>query len=39
MLWDSDSSSGIEIETVVLIGVNATEAGYFSATGTGILAM
>ena len=39
LLWDSNSSSGIEIETVVLIGVNATEAGYFSATGTGILAM
>ena len=39
LLWDSDASPGIEIETVVLIGVNATEAGYFSATGTGILAM
>jgi Ca2+-binding RTX toxin-like protein len=39
MLWDSDSSANIEIETVVLIGVNATEAGFFSATGTGILAM
>ena len=39
LLWDSDASTGIEIETVVLIGVNATEAGYFSATGTGILAM
>jgi Ca2+-binding RTX toxin-like protein len=39
LLWDSDATPGIEIETVVLIGVNATEAGYFSAAGTGILAM
>jgi hypothetical protein len=39
LLWDSDSTAGLEIEAVVLVGVNSTEAGYFSATGTGILAM
>ena len=39
LLWDSDSTAGLEIEAVVLVGVNSTEAGYFSAAGTGILAM
>jgi hypothetical protein len=38
LLWDSDSDTTLEIETVVLVGVNATEANYFSAA-TGILAM
>jgi hypothetical protein len=41
LLWDSDSTAGLEIEAVVLVGVNATEANYFAiAPGlTGVLAM
>jgi Ca2+-binding RTX toxin-like protein len=38
LLWDSDSTGGLEIEAVVLVGVNATEANYFGAA-SGILAM
>ena len=38
LLWDSDSTAGLEIEAVVLVGVNATEANYFAAA-SGVLAM
>jgi Ca2+-binding RTX toxin-like protein len=41
LLWDSDSTVGLEIEAVVLVGVNATEANYFTSgvSLSGILAM
>jgi Ca2+-binding RTX toxin-like protein len=41
LLWDSDSTAGLEIETVVLVGANATEANYFTSgvSLSGILAM
>jgi Ca2+-binding RTX toxin-like protein len=42
LLWDSNSTvATLEIETVVLVGVNATEANYFSSgiSLSGILAM
>lgn len=38
MLWDSDETTGLEIEAVVLVGVNATEANYFAAA-SGVLTM
>jgi hypothetical protein len=35
LLWDSASTTALEIEAVVLVGVNATEAAFFAhATGT-----
>jgi hypothetical protein len=41
LLWDSDATAGLEIEAVVLVGVNATEASYFTSgvSLSGILAM
>jgi hypothetical protein len=38
LLWDSDSAAALEIEAVVLVGVNSTETGYL-VNAAGVLTM